>query len=143
MFSAGDLTQEIKAAIDRGVADNGRASAAWVVQAVLAAHPIIEGPERDFYTLCAAEHVRDEVRAAVRRHKPAGAVDPQIMGDMSAGRMNRITRALADGAPGARSPERDADMPPALMPSGSAASLPSWRVSEQISLPETAAAEVM
>ncbi len=59
-------------------------------------------------------------------------------------RINQFTRALADGAPGARTQDRDADVPPALLPSGSAALSPQLAGScEQISLPETDAAEVV
>lgn len=81
MYSDNDLFTEVRQVIDRALATGLEAPAKWVAQTVLSNHVGIEGEDKDFFVVCANHHVRDTVRAALRRFKPeAGAeTDPQLV----------------------------------------------------------------
>lgn len=83
MYSAADLTQEIRRIIDDGLARDRAQPASWIVKAVLDRHPFPaawQGDDRDFAEGCCAAHVRVEVRKKLREYKAGedddGATNP-------------------------------------------------------------------
>lgn len=68
-YAAADLTAEIVAIVEARIDRGQRTEASWITHAIMKAHPGIKGDDSDFYTLCAWEHVRSEVRRAVQRYR--------------------------------------------------------------------------
>src|SRR5712691_5656868 len=70
MFSETDLMREVTDEIENCLALDRPVQAAWLTNKIVGSHSRITGDDKEFYTLCAYEHVRDTVRQALRKYRP-------------------------------------------------------------------------
>ncbi len=75
-----ELEREVEGLVEERTARGEATAPSWVVQAIMLAHEGLHGTDKDFYLLCGYEHVRDVVRAVVRRRKlDDDGPDPQLV----------------------------------------------------------------
>lgn len=65
-----DLIAEVQALIEARLAAGQDTPQPWAIEAILMAHPGIEGADAPLYRLCAREHIGVTVRQVLRRLRP-------------------------------------------------------------------------
>jgi len=70
-YSSEDLTKEVETLFDSYVKTGRSIHVDWLANAMMQRHPGIDGPDKDFYTLCAWAHIKTTIRAVVRNSKPS------------------------------------------------------------------------
>jgi hypothetical protein len=74
----------INASIEKMVSDkiqNGQPVAmSWVTQEIIEAHNDIEGPDTEFYIVCARHYISDQVKRQIKKYEPSdSASDAQLI----------------------------------------------------------------